>query len=84
MPSPRLLLARATLGFLSGAAAVEVAFMADLTSKTDRADWVNMQTSPLAELEPWCAGEERGGMTDDHRSFFWWLLKLVVGDSSTA
>jgi hypothetical protein len=43
----RLLLARATLGFLSGAAAVEVAFVADLTSKTDRVDWVNMQTSHL-------------------------------------
>lgn len=40
----QLLLARATLGFLSGAAAVEVAFVADLTSKTDRVDWVNMQT----------------------------------------
>ena len=36
----QLLLARATLGFLSGAAAVEVAFVADLTSKSDRADWV--------------------------------------------
>lgn len=46
-PSTRLLLARATLGFLSGAAAVEVAFVADLTSKTDRVDWVNMQTSHL-------------------------------------
>ena len=43
----QLLLARATLGFLSGAAAVEVAFVADLTSKTDRAHWVNMQTSGL-------------------------------------
>eukprot|EP00434_Breviolum_minutum_P042080 symbB.v1.2.037438.t1/scaffold5434.1/size28417/1 len=40
----QLLLSRATLGFLSGAAAVEVAFVADLTSKTDRVDWVNMQT----------------------------------------
>ena len=39
----QLLLARAALGFVSGTMAAEVAYMADLTWKSDRAYWVNLQ-----------------------------------------
>ncbi|CAE7196603.1 tetA [Symbiodinium necroappetens] len=39
----QLLLARGALGFVSGTMAAEVAYMADLTWKSDRAYWVNLQ-----------------------------------------
>ena len=39
----QLVLARGALGFVSGTMAAEVAYMADLTWKSDRAYWVNLQ-----------------------------------------
>ncbi|CAJ1367973.1 unnamed protein product [Effrenium voratum] len=39
----QLLCARAALGLCSGAATVEVALVSDLTSKSERVFWVNMQ-----------------------------------------
>eukprot|EP00440_Ansanella_granifera_P044343 gb/GFBE01048060.1/.p1 GENE.gb/GFBE01048060.1/~~gb/GFBE01048060.1/.p1 ORF type:complete len:552 (+),score=82.91 gb/GFBE01048060.1/:1-1656(+) len=40
-----LLLARAALGFFSGTAAAEVAYIADLTSRTERQGWIKLQST---------------------------------------